>query len=404
MESPNEPSGKVIPLNFDIQKPQAVLKKLDGIQLGAVQCLWQNYIPTRALTVIVGDPGVGKTSVAYSLVSQVSQGTLEGKLHGNPSVAVIVAAEDSPTDVIVPRLTALGYDADNVMLFNEVLLGTKSVAVKFPTHLEYLAEAVSGLRAEGKNVGLIYIDSFVSTLPHDVNANDYVGVTSVLKAINVWAETQSLSVVVTWHANKSKDGNLLNHILGSQGFGAAARAVLYVRRDENEEDESTTHGIVALIKANGMSTNVPGQKFLLKRYVYTAVVEGEEVDASTSYVQWLGGTGSSGDRYITSQISNQADSKKLNDAAKWLQKLLTENKEGLTFSEIDVEAKKAGYHGRSSLYRAKDAIGVETKTTSIARNGKPPINKSLWYLPYVNDADSDESENDDGGSGLLGIR
>ena len=79
------------------------------IQMEAVEWVWDDHrLPLGALSLLAGDPGVGKSTLAYMLAAQLTTGTLPGCFQGIPKDVLVVAAEDSWEHTITPRLVAAG--------------------------------------------------------------------------------------------------------------------------------------------------------------------------------------------------------------------------------------------------------------------------------------------------------
>src|SRR5947209_8046203 len=79
----------------------AIVVKLAEVQPEKVRWLDRGRIPLGTLTVLDGDPGVGKTSVALDYAARVSTGSempdgSPGDLSGMPAGVVTLSAEDDP--------------------------------------------------------------------------------------------------------------------------------------------------------------------------------------------------------------------------------------------------------------------------------------------------------------------
>ena len=56
--------------------PRIVFTSLEKIAPRPVEWLWEKYIPAGCVTILEGDPGVGKTMVLADLAARVSRGFL----------------------------------------------------------------------------------------------------------------------------------------------------------------------------------------------------------------------------------------------------------------------------------------------------------------------------------------
>jgi len=79
-----------------------------------VSWLWKERIPLSELTLLVGEPGVGKTTLLLDLAAQLTRGRVPGSLRGHPARVIVASAEDSPEATLVPRLVAARADLDLV--------------------------------------------------------------------------------------------------------------------------------------------------------------------------------------------------------------------------------------------------------------------------------------------------
>ncbi len=87
-----------------------------------VDWLWQDRIPLAALTLLEGDPGIGKSLLALDLAARVSSGRpMPDDSPGKQGKVVLVAPHDSASRTIIPRLRAAGGDPPQVFLLTSVL-------------------------------------------------------------------------------------------------------------------------------------------------------------------------------------------------------------------------------------------------------------------------------------------
>ena len=95
------------------------LKVVDLTQLQPKKTdwLWQDRIPRGCISVLEGDPGLGKSLLTVSLAAAVSTGAAvvpgEAPL-GKPADVVFLSAEDDIERTILPRLKVAGADLSRV--------------------------------------------------------------------------------------------------------------------------------------------------------------------------------------------------------------------------------------------------------------------------------------------------
>src|SRR5262249_47639768 len=71
-----------------------VLVCANSIKPESVRWAWAGRMPLGTLTVIAGDPGLGKSTLTMDLAAGWSRGKVEGALKGCPVSVVIASAED----------------------------------------------------------------------------------------------------------------------------------------------------------------------------------------------------------------------------------------------------------------------------------------------------------------------
>ena len=91
------------------------------VEAVAVKWLWKPYIPLGKITIIQGDPGEGKTTLALSIAAAFTQGeNLPNEVETKVPMNVIYqTAEDGLADTIKPRLEAVNADCARVLVIDE---------------------------------------------------------------------------------------------------------------------------------------------------------------------------------------------------------------------------------------------------------------------------------------------
>lgn len=89
---------------------------MDEVQSKKVNWLWYPYIPYGKITIIQGDPGEGKTTLALRLAAACSSGTALPSMEiAQPFNVIYQTAEDGLGDTVKPRLIDAGADESRVL-------------------------------------------------------------------------------------------------------------------------------------------------------------------------------------------------------------------------------------------------------------------------------------------------
>ena len=102
-------------------EPGAVLRCFRDITPKPLLWLWPGRIPLGKLTLLIGDPGLGKSLLTNDVASRVTRGTLfpDGAACEVGSV-ILLSAEDDAADTIRPRLDAAGADVSRAHVLEAV--------------------------------------------------------------------------------------------------------------------------------------------------------------------------------------------------------------------------------------------------------------------------------------------
>ena len=90
----------------------AVLRRLSDIPAEKLSWLWPGRIPLGKLTLLAGDPGLGKSFITLDIAARVTRGPIGRMVQstGQPGSVIVLSAEDDAADTIRPRLEAAGAD------------------------------------------------------------------------------------------------------------------------------------------------------------------------------------------------------------------------------------------------------------------------------------------------------
>jgi RecA-family ATPase len=208
-----------------------------------VDWLWPNRVAMRAVTLLVGEPGVGKSLWSAHLAARLSR----GELGAGWSATLMSSAEDSLATTVIPRLEAQAAGAD----LNRVFFATQwrdggARPLTLPDEVGELEERVRQYQAR-----LIIIDPLMARLARQVNSWHDQSVRSALAPLQQLADTNECAVLVIAHLNKGQNTHALQRIGGSIGLAAAARSVLLLGRDPDDpKGERGSQRVLAHVKSN----------------------------------------------------------------------------------------------------------------------------------------------------------
>ena len=224
-----------------------------------VTWLWSARVPFGKLTVLDGDPGLGKSTLSLELAARVSRGLPlpgdETAAYG-PSGVVLLSAEDDLADTIRPRLDAAGADVTRVLALRTVPNGEDDLPPSIPDDLDYIHAAIRRVDAK-----LLIVDPLMAFLNGTVDAHKDQQVRRALHRLSNLAEDTGVAIIVVRHLNKASGGNPLYRGGGSIGIVGAARSGLLVARDPDDEHRR----VIASTKCN-LAAEPPSIAFHLEQH------------------------------------------------------------------------------------------------------------------------------------------
>jgi len=224
---------------------------LNHVKSVAIRWLWPSRVPLGKLTLIAGDPDLGKSLITLDLAARISRGAdwPDGPaIDGRPGGVVLLAAEDDLADTVRPRLDAAGADAERIAALQAVLERNREAGTEcrryfdLGRHLSTLEEMTTKV----PDCRLVVIDPLMVFLG-GIDRHRAGEVQTLLAPLVDLAARQNVAVVAVVHLRKS-GGPGIYRLLGSVGFVASARSILCVGKDRN--DPSRRRRFLALLKNN----------------------------------------------------------------------------------------------------------------------------------------------------------
>jgi bifunctional DNA primase/polymerase-like protein/AAA domain-containing protein/primase-like protein len=327
------------------RKPTEQAKKIGGVTRcvadippEALRWLWPGRIPLGKLTLLIGDPGLGKSLVTLGMAAAVSRGLEypDGAVCERGGV-LLLSAEDDPSDTIRPRLDAAGADLSRIHILEAIRVPLADGAVTERVfNLEADMGALEDTLERIPDVRLVVIDplsAYLGGADSHVNAE----VRGLLAPLAALASRRSVTVCGVAHLRKSA-GAAVHRAIGSIAFAAAARSVWAVAQDPDDPERR----LFLPVKQN-LAANVGGLAFRVDAPEGRPRVTWESgaviLDANAVLGGYDGGEGQGA----------------LREAESWLSDLLASGP--VPAKRIQGDAKSAGQTW-ATVRRAKDSLGI----------------------------------------------
>ena len=323
-----------------------------AISAQSVEWLWQNRIALGKLSLLVGQPGLGKTFIACDMAARVSQGEAfpDGSM---PPIgeAAILTAEDGAGDTLRPRLDAAGADVSRVHHIDGIRSSDgKPHFLSLASHLPAIEEWLNA----HPEVRLFVVDP-ISAFMGDGDSHKNAEVRAVLGPLADLAERHRLAVLGITHLSKGQ-AKTINRIIGSIAFVAAARAAWLIGEDPDTPERRLFLPVKNnLGKAGGLAYRLAG-------------------DEQATRIEW----DSEPVLISADDIDDDGERTPLEEAKAWLDAQLTDKP--VPSASVLKKAKADGIAERT-LKRAKAELGIVSE-----REGKAWV----WRLPEMTSLETDD--------------
>jgi len=325
--------GKHEPQETTTSNSGIQLVNMSTVQSEKVEFLWHPRIPLGKVTLIEGDPGVGKSWLTVAIATAVSLGRgLPDCESSEPGNVLILTAEDGLSDTIKPRLESFGANCKRISAPSEPF-------TLDPKGFNLLSQFI-----EECSPRLVIIDPLVAYMGGKVDLHKANETRSIMSQIALLAERHKCAIVAVRHLTKSSRNKSIYRGLGSIDLTAACRSVLLVGCDANSPNEKAVVHIKSNLAKLGdaIGYGIEDNKFYWKK---ESSLTAEDILAIET------GEGTS-----------------IDDAKDFLKEFLAE--EAVAAKIVLTEAEENGI-GKRTLDRAKKQLGIKSK-----REDK----KWYWYI------------------------
>jgi putative DNA primase/helicase len=343
---------------------ELVMRRASDITPEEIAWLWPQLIALGKLTVVAGEPGLGKSQVSYSIAAAV---TTSGSWPSDGGTAprgsvIILSSEDDAADTIRPRLDAAGADVSRVYIVSAVRDqdGKGRRSFNLQADLALLEREIDQLG----DVRLVVIDP-VSSYLGKIDAHKNADLRAVLEPVGEMASRLGVAVLAITHLNKGGVGSANSRVIGSIALVAAARAVFIVANDPDDPKRR-----LFLPSKSNLSKERTGLGFRVGERVTQSGIVAPAIDWDSEPVTM------SADQVLASSHSSSGGA--VAEAKKYLLDALGHGQ--VPQKDIETDASAEGI-SPAALRRAKTALGVKS-----AKNGV--WGGWVWTLPEGEERES----------------
>lgn len=339
-------------------------RRLSDIVPTPISWLWQDRIARGKLSIIAGDPGLGKSTITANIAAVVTTGGRwpVDRKECTPGDVLFLSAEDDPADTLRPRLEAAGADLRRIHFVDGVVAGYTadgSQANRFFSLAEDM-RALDLKLADLPDAAVVVIDP-ISAYLGSTDSHKNAEIRGLLAPLTEVAARRNVAIIGISHLNKDQHKQSLMRITGSLAFVAAARAVYMVLADPQDKMRR-----LFLPAKNNLGPDSSGLAFRIE----SASISCGAGPLATSRVVWESEpVPLTADEAMQSGTASRASA--LDEAVVWLRETLSACP--VPAGTVDQMREEKGI-SKKTLDRAAGALNIEKKKQGMASGWS-------WSLP-----------------------
>jgi hypothetical protein len=359
-----------------VETGSLVTRRLSEVNARPVSWLWPGRIARGKVTIIAGNPGLGKSQITANIAAIVTAGGRwpVDRVQCTPGNVIFLSAEDDPADTLRPRLEAAGANLHRVHVLDAVILGYTGEGLQQNRafSLERDMAALSVKLDELGDVVAVVIDPITAYLGN-VDSHRNAEVRALLAPLSELASQHGVAIIGVSHLNKSAGSEALMRVTGSLAFVAAARAAYLVAQDPDNPARR-----LFLPMKNNIGPDSAGLAFRIEE----ATIRSAGAPLQTSLVVWDSEpVTTTADEVMRTQASEHGSA--LREAEEWLQETLSEP---TPQSDVSRMAKGAGI-SEKTLRRASESLGIIKAKTGMKGGW-------VWSFPTKMPKTSEDAQQD----------
>lgn len=209
--------------------------------------LYEPFLPEGVISLMAGEAGIGKSTLALRWVALATRGQLPGDYRGRPVTVLIYEQEDSDS-LLKSRLEAMGADLNRVIPICKVeTVDGEEIRKPYtlPEDIGLLEQA-----ATDNSAAMLVIDPITALVSGDSNKRD--DVRRSLDPLAALAMRCNMTILGLQHFSKGQ-GRASEKVSGSHAFRDLCRSMILVARDDRTGDHVATIDKSNYSRAQGTS-------------------------------------------------------------------------------------------------------------------------------------------------------
>jgi len=196
------------------------------VQPKEVTFLWKNILPFGKISLLVGDSGLGKTTLALDIAARLTTGRPMPLSDAEPITGNVLfqSQEDDISDTLLPRCISAGADLQRIESIEADGLNIDSDCDIIEQHIREI------------NARFAIWDPLQSFMGRHADMCRITDIRRLLTNLGGIAARTDCAMLIIAHQTKNQGANELHRVFGSVDITATARSVLRISKSEDDPD------------------------------------------------------------------------------------------------------------------------------------------------------------------------
>jgi putative DNA primase/helicase len=340
--------------------------------------LWEGHLLRGSQELLSGLPDLSKSTVQINYIACATARLPwpDGAPAIEPMNVVMLTAEDTLEQIVVPRLRAARADVSRVHFLKCIKTDEHDRQFLLAEDLDRLESLVKKIG----NVGLITIDPITAYMGGRMDSHKATEVRAQLGPLKDFAERTNIAISTITHPPKAATLRALDHFIGSQAFIAACRVghLCIAETEENETGERLPTGRILFTNVRNTAYRQRMSTLAYRKVEVTVgtAEQGFERPVTAPQIVWEGPVDITADAAVAAASGKKSDQQPKVQA--FLREMLKDGR-AVPQKEIEEAATKKGFTDKQ-LRTAKEKLGVHVDKEPGKMTGG-----WFWQLPDPSD-------------------